>query len=127
MLLLVITILECIFTWMEPLFDCFQEREAAFEKEQERIRVEKEREVARLRALQERASDEAAERDALRAKRAMEEAERDWRRKEAAEQRQKAETSAMLLKAREMQMKQREHFMAVEAARERAEFEKASS
>ena len=31
----------------------------------------------------------------------------------------------MLLKAREMQMKQREHFMAVEAARERAEFEKA--
>ena len=111
---------------MKHLFDCFQEREAAFEKEQERIRVEKEREVARLRALQERASDEAAERDALRAKRAMEEAERDWRRKEAAEQRQKAETSAMLLKAREMQMKQREHFMAVEAARERAEFEKAS-
>ena len=34
------------------------EREQAFEKEQERIRTEKEREVARLRALQERARDE---------------------------------------------------------------------
>ena len=53
----------------------------AFEKEHERIRIEKEKEVARLRALQERASDEQAERDALRAKRAQEQNERQWRRK----------------------------------------------
>ncbi len=62
-------------------FSCFQvqeyqqakaEREAAYEAEQERLRVEKEREIARLRALQERAKDEQAERDALRAKRAQE-------------------------------------------------------
>ncbi len=48
------------------------ERESAFEAEQERMRIEKEREVGRLRALQERARDEQAERDALRAKRASE-------------------------------------------------------
>ena len=65
------------------------EREAAFEREQERQRIEKEREVARLRALQERARDEQAERDALRAKRAQEQSEREWRKKEAEEARQK--------------------------------------
>ena len=48
------------------------EREAAYEAEQEKIRIEKEREISRLRSLQERAKDEQAERDALRAKRAQE-------------------------------------------------------
>ena len=101
-----------------------QEREQAFEKEQERIRIEKEKEVARLRSQQERASDEQAERDALRAKRATEEAEREWRRKEAAEARHKVEVEAMLKAARSQQMQQKEHYLAVEAQRERAEFEK---
>lgn len=100
------------------------EREAAFEKEQERLRLEKEKETARMRALQERAGDEQAARDALRAKRAMEEAEREWRRKEAAEARHKIEVDEMLLNARTQQMQQKEHFLAVEAQRERAEFEK---
>ncbi|KAG5454245.1 hypothetical protein CSKR_113709, partial [Clonorchis sinensis] len=61
------------------------EREAAYEAEQAQVRLEKELEIARLRALQERASDEAAERDALRAKRAAEAREREWRRKEKAD------------------------------------------
>lgn len=100
------------------------EREAAYEKEQEKIRIEKEREVARLRALQERARDEQAERDALRAKRAQEQAEREWRAKEAAEARHKAETEAMLKQARAQQMSQKEHFLAVQAQRERADFER---
>uniref|UniRef100_A0A0B7A4H8 Cilia- and flagella-associated protein 45 n=1 Tax=Arion vulgaris TaxID=1028688 RepID=A0A0B7A4H8_9EUPU len=100
------------------------EREAAFEKEQEKIRVEKEREVAKLRGLQERAKDEQAERDALRAKRAQEQAERDWRRKEADEAKKKAELEDSLKKARTMQMQQKEHFMAVQAQRERLEFER---
>jgi len=39
-----------------------QEREAAFEEEQQRIRIQKEKETARLRALQERARDEQADR-----------------------------------------------------------------
>ena len=113
-------------------FDCkvisdyyaIQEREAAYEKEQEKIRIEKEREVARLRALQERARDEQSERDALRAKRAQEQAEREWRSKEATEARHKAETEAMLKQARAQQMSQKEHFLAVQAQRERADFER---
>lgn len=104
--------------------DVKQEREAAFEKEQEKIRIEKEREVARLRALQERARDEQAERDMLRAKRAQEQAERDWRKKEAIEAAKKAETEATLKQARANQMAQKEHFLAVQANRERVEFER---
>ncbi len=80
--------------------------------------------MARLRALQERARDEQAERDALRAKRAQEQAEREWRQKEAEEMRMKAETEAMLKKARAEQMEQKEHFLAVQAQRERADFER---
>jgi len=80
--------------------------------------------VARLRALQERARDEQADRDALRARRAQEQAERDWRRKEAEEARRHAETEAMLIEAREQQMKQKEHFLSVQAQRERADFER---
>ncbi|XP_012936580.1 cilia- and flagella-associated protein 45 [Aplysia californica] len=100
------------------------EREAIFEKEQEKLRIEKEREVAKLRSLQERAKDEQAERDALRAKRAQEQAERDWRRKEAEEMRKKAELEDSLKAARSVQMQQKEHFLAVQAQRERAEFER---
>ena len=100
------------------------EREAAYEKEQERIRLEKEKETARLRALQERARDELAERDALRAKRAQEKTEREWRKKEAEEAHKKAVMEAMLIDARADQMAQKEHFLAVQAQRERAEFER---
>merc|ERR1711976_28877 len=100
------------------------EREAAYEQEQEEQRIEKEREVARLRALQERARDEQAERDALRAKRAQEQAEREWRKKEAEEMKQKAQTEAMLKAARAQQMEQKGHFLAVQAQRERADFER---
>ncbi|KAK2186709.1 hypothetical protein NP493_193g02032 [Ridgeia piscesae] len=100
------------------------EREMAFEKEQERIRIEKEKETARLRALQERQRDEQAERDALRAKRAQEEAERQWRRKEAEEAKKKAETVEMLKNARSKQQMQKEHFLSVQAQRERSDFER---
>lgn len=100
------------------------EREAAFEKEQEKVRNEKEKEIARLRTLQERARDEQAERDALRAKRAQEQAEREWRRKETDEAMRQAETEAMLIRARKQQMDQKQHFLAVQAKRERADFER---
>ena len=96
----------------------------AFEKEQERIRIEKEKEVGRLRALQERQRDEQAERDALRAKRAQEEAERQWRRKEADEAQKKSVTVEMLKNARSKQQTQKEHFLSVQAQRERSDFER---
>lgn len=38
-----------------------QEREEAYQREQEKIRIEKEKEIARLRAQQERAKDKQAE------------------------------------------------------------------
>lgn len=100
------------------------EREQAFEQEQERIRIEKEKEVALLRAKQERARDEQAERDALRAKRDQERGEREWRQKEAEMSRKKSETESMLKQARSQQMEQKEHFLAVQAQRERADFER---
>lgn len=40
---------------------CWQEREAEYEAEQQRIKKEKEKEVAELRALQERERDHQAE------------------------------------------------------------------
>ncbi|CAI2738513.1 unnamed protein product [Dicrocoelium dendriticum] len=104
--------------------DVFQAREAAYEAEQARIRQEKELEIARLRALQERASDEAAERDALRAKRAAEAREREWRRKEKEEALKKQQTEDELKRARVAQAEERRRLLAIEAGRERAEFER---
>ena len=43
------------------LFNSVKEREEAFEKERERVWIEKEKEIARLRAQQERAKDKQAE------------------------------------------------------------------
>ncbi|KAF5405272.1 Coiled-coil domain-containing protein 19 mitochondrial [Paragonimus heterotremus] len=100
------------------------EREAAYEAEQARIRQEKELEIARLRALQERASDEAAERDALRAKRAAEAREREWRLKEKADALKKQETEDLLKRARITQAEERRRLLAIEAGRERMEFER---
>lgn len=56
-----------------------------------RIKDEKEREVARLRELQEKAQDRQAEIDALRAKRAREQAERQAREKDRREAQKRAE------------------------------------
>ncbi|XP_041373036.1 cilia- and flagella-associated protein 45-like [Gigantopelta aegis] len=100
------------------------EREAVYEAEQERIRIQKEKEVAHLRSLQERAQDKQAERDAIRARRAQEETEREWRLKEAAQQEKKAAVEAMLKEARTVQLQHKEHNLAVQAQRERAEFER---
>lgn len=86
--------------------------------------MEKDREVARLRALQERARDEQAERDAVRARRAAERMELEWRQKVALEEKRKIETAAMLGRARAEQLQQKQHFLALEAKRDRAEFER---
>jgi hypothetical protein len=99
-------------------------REAAYEAEQEKKRMDKEREVARLRSLQERAHDLQAEKDALRAKREQERKEREWREKEKQEAIKKKNTDEEMKAAREWQIKNKEHFMAVEAAKDRAEFER---
>ncbi|XP_073493723.1 cilia- and flagella-associated protein 45 isoform X2 [Phyllobates terribilis] len=99
-------------------------REAEYEAEQEKIKKEKEKEVARLRALQERAQDHHAEQDALRAKRNQEAMERSWRQKEKEEAMKQAEMNSTLKKTRLEQVAQKEHFLAVQAQRDRAEFDR---
>jgi hypothetical protein len=58
-------------------------REQAIQEEKEQIAQEKEREIARMRAAQEKAADKQFELDELRARRHMEAAEREWRAQEA--------------------------------------------
>ncbi|XP_041629434.1 cilia- and flagella-associated protein 45 isoform X3 [Vulpes lagopus] len=99
-------------------------REAEFEAEQERIRREKEKEIARLRAMQEKAQDYQAEQDALRAKRNQEVADREWRRKEKENAQKMVETEAKLRKSRLEQVALKEHALAVQVQRDRDEFER---
>ncbi|XP_052056297.1 cilia- and flagella-associated protein 45 [Apodemus sylvaticus] len=99
-------------------------REAEYEAEQEKIRKEKEKEIARLRALQEKAQDYRAEQDALRAKRNQEVADREWRRKEKENVQKKMETEEKLRKSRLDQVAFKEHSLAVQVQRDRDEFER---
>ncbi|XP_030044064.1 cilia- and flagella-associated protein 45 isoform X1 [Microcaecilia unicolor] len=101
-----------------------QAREAEYEAEQKKIKKEKELEVARLRALQEKAQDYRAEQDALRAKRSQEAMERLWRKKEKEAAEKKSQINSVLNQTRREQVAHKEHMMAVEAQRDRAQFYK---
>ncbi|XP_029301485.1 cilia- and flagella-associated protein 45 isoform X2 [Cottoperca gobio] len=100
-------------------------REAEYEAEQKRIHKEKELDIARLRARQEKATDYKAEQDEVRARRNQEATEREWRRKEKELVSKKAQEEAMLRAARSEQVHCKEHFLSIEAGREKAEFERA--
>lgn len=99
-------------------------RDAAYEAEQEKKRNDREKEIARLRAKQERARDLQADKDALRAKREQERKEREWRDKERLEAMKKKQIEEEMKLAREWQCKNKEHYLAVEAAKDRSEFQK---
>lgn len=101
-----------------------EKREREVEEEMSRIRLEKELETAKLRKAQEKASDLQAEKDALRAKRHEEHTEREYRRKVREEAAKKAVVEAEMAFAREEQIQAKRHLSAVQAARERAEFDK---
>ncbi|XP_070684852.1 cilia- and flagella-associated protein 45 [Pempheris klunzingeri] len=100
------------------------EREAEYEAEQRRIKKEKELEIARMRTRQERAKDYKAEQDELRARRNQEVTDREWRRREKQMVSKKAQEEAMLRAARVEQVRCKEHFLSIEAGREKAEFER---
>ncbi|XP_062898311.1 cilia- and flagella-associated protein 45-like isoform X2 [Mobula hypostoma] len=104
--------------------DAKMKREAEYEELQKRLRREKAIEIARLQALQKRAHDVKAEQDELRAKRSQEAAEREWRRKELEDERKKAKLNEELKKSRVSQIQQKQHFLAVQATKERQEFER---
>jgi len=94
------------------------------EEEQARIRREKDVETERMRTLQERAIDVRVEQDALRAKRGQEQTEREWRRKEEMLAVQRAQNEEMIKKARVRQQEEKQHLQAIEAQRDRADFER---
>ena len=97
-------------------------REVAAALEERRLKEEKEREVARLREMQEKAADRQSEIDALRAKRAFEEQERETRRKEIAEREKSTRQANELEVARKRQFLEREATMANQAKAERDDF-----
>ncbi|CAL8349699.1 unnamed protein product [Lota lota] len=100
------------------------EREAEYEEKQILIKKGKEKEVARLRALQERDRDYKADQDELRARRNREATEREWRKKQKEQAEKKLVEDAKLKRARLEQVVHKERLLAVEAGRERAEFER---
>jgi len=100
------------------------EREAALEEKLKEEKAAKEREIQRLRSLQERAQDRQAEEDALRAKRNQEQNEREWREKERKEAEKKMRVDAEMRRARDDQINHKLNFQAVQAKRERNEFQR---
>ena len=90
--------------------------------EEKRVKEEKEKEVQRLRDLQEKAQDRQAEIDALRAKRAFEEGERQARDKERKELEHRQKVLQDLEEARQRQFLEKERRLAEQAKQERDEF-----
>jgi len=99
-------------------------REQAVADEQRRIKAEKELEIARLRAKQEKAQDKKAALDELRAKRAQEEYDRNHRTQEQEAARRAATINADLEHARRAQMAEKEELLAEQAQLEKDEFER---
>ncbi|XP_046385400.1 cilia- and flagella-associated protein 45-like isoform X2 [Ischnura elegans] len=98
------------------------EREAEREAEIQRMKQAKEKEIARLRALQERQQDLQSQKDELKSKRIQEEVEREWRRKEQELARRHAKEEAALREAREAQIHERKRMQARDIALEKQEF-----
>lgn len=99
-----------------------EKREIENDKLQQARKIEREKELARLRALQEKMSDKQAAQDALRAQRAYEAYEREWRRKEKEMAEKHAAQERELREDRLKQQNAREHAIAVEAHKMRIEF-----
>lgn len=87
-----------------------------------RIREEKEREVAKLREMQEKAADRQADIDALRAKRAYEQQERENRLKEKLEFDKKMRLLNDLEESRRKQFQDKQRALHHQATEEREEF-----
>jgi len=100
------------------------QKEAEYVAEQKRIKDEKEREVQRLRELQEKASDRQSEIDALRAKRATELADRQAREKDRKEAETRAKINDELMEARHLQSLEKERRLQEQAKQERDEFQR---
>lgn len=95
----------------EAIFRHIQQKQQAELERQElerRVREEKEKEVQKLRDLQEKAADRQADIDALRAKRAFEERERELRVAEKLEYEKKRRLLADLEESRRKQFNEKQ-------------------
>nr|CCC92221.1 conserved hypothetical protein [Trypanosoma congolense IL3000] len=101
-----------------------QERDRLYAEEQQRIRDEKEREVARLRAEQQRVQDTQALLDEIRAQRIQDECAREARRKEKERKEREAAILHDLSEAREKQIEERKRLKADERRQEEEEMER---
>jgi len=100
------------------------QKEAEYLGEQKRIKDEKEKEVQRLRDMQEKANDRQSELDALRAKRAVELGERQARDKEKKEAETKDRKNKELFEARQLQSLEKEERLQDQAKQDRDEFQR---
>jgi hypothetical protein len=99
-----------------------EQKEIQKDREFQAKKAEREKELARLRAAQKRATDKLAEQDALRAKRAYEAYEREWRKKEKETVERKIRDEQALREERAKQQAAREQAIAIEALHLREEF-----
>lgn len=91
------------------------------EREQ-KLKEEKEREVQKLRDLQEKQADRQAEMDAVRAKRAYEQGERDARLREKLEVQKRADRIRELDESRKKQYQEKEKLLTAQAAEEKQQY-----
>ncbi|KXS18857.1 hypothetical protein M427DRAFT_109228 [Gonapodya prolifera JEL478] len=106
---------------MEYLLEKEKKDAEAEAAKQEQVQA-REKELARLRAMQQKTVDKQAQQDALRAQRAAEAYERDWRRKQKEQAEKAAKMEKELREERLKQQKAREHAIAVEAYKLKEEF-----
>lgn len=99
-----------------------QAREKELEEKQDRLRVEREKEIARLRAQQERAQDRQSAMDELRAKRYQEDLDRQWRVKQLEDAKKQEALKSEIADARSFQRLEKEKRMVEQVALERDEY-----
>jgi hypothetical protein len=97
-------------------------REVAKDAEAAVKLAEREKDLARLRAAQEKISDKQAQQDALRAQRAHETYERDWRKKERGAAEKSVRMEKELREERVKQQDARDRAVAIESHKMKTEF-----
>jgi hypothetical protein len=99
-------------------------REAAAEEERERIRNQKEQELALMRAQREKEGNRQAQIDGLRARRYQEAKDRAWRKGQLEEAKKQAARKKEVAISREKQRQEKAQRMAHAALREKEEYER---
>ncbi|KAE9525211.1 hypothetical protein AGLY_014396 [Aphis glycines] len=100
------------------------EREMAYEEEVKKLKMSKEKEIAKIQANQKASQDFQAAKDELNALRTQDKVEREWRRKEREEAIRKIKQNEDLKQARTRQIEGIRESYAFEIQREKEEFDK---